>query len=260
MLVLPASDAFAAETLTVTFSTTPGPNPNYAPRNIVAVWVETAAGGFVKTIGRWANKRRLEMTTWVGAAGVGDTDAVMGATRTSHNGTLTAVWDMTQRGGGVAPDGAYKIRFESADRNSGASSNLFSVDFNKNGTASNNSTSGGGFNNVTLVYTGRTTPPPPPPSDAPVGPSDSGVSPADTGVVIPPDGALPADQGASSGDGGLNANVPVEGCRCDAAADSARGATGSLVLLLLLGLLWLSTRYASARRRRCSCRAPRCAP
>ena len=44
------------ETLQLAVTTTPGTG-NYAPRNVVAVWVEDNNGAFVKTIGRWANTR-----------------------------------------------------------------------------------------------------------------------------------------------------------------------------------------------------------
>ena len=41
----------------------------YMPKNIVAVWIETSNGTFVKTIGCWADARRSHLVAWVAKAG-----------------------------------------------------------------------------------------------------------------------------------------------------------------------------------------------
>ncbi len=56
------------ESLQLTVTTTQGTG-NYAPRNIVAVWVEDQGGTFVKTIGRWANTRKQHLVAWQAKAG-----------------------------------------------------------------------------------------------------------------------------------------------------------------------------------------------
>ncbi len=149
-------DAMAMpESLQVSFVTTPN-GGNYAPRNIVAVWVEGPGGAFVKTIGRWAGTRRSHLVAWVQKSG-SDADAVSGATRSNHNGTLTVTWDFKNRSGQLVPDGTYTIRMELADGNSFIASQNHQGTFtlNKNGTGATQMTSGGGFNNVSITYSGR---------------------------------------------------------------------------------------------------------
>lgn len=146
----------AAETLTVSFTTMQTLRPEFAPKNVLVVWVEDANGNFVKTIGRWAGQRYYDLVNWTAKAGY-DTDAVTGATRSNHNGTPQATWNMTNRAGQTVADGTYRIRIELADRSSPTASNnnLGTFTFDKNGTASTQSTSGGRFSNVTITYSGR---------------------------------------------------------------------------------------------------------
>jgi hypothetical protein len=152
-LVLTVSSSYAAETLTVSFQTTSA-GGQYAPKNILAVWVETQSGTFVKTIGDWSGQRRADLNNWRAKAGTSDTDAIMGATRSNHTATLNVTWDMLPRGGTTAvADGVYVVQFETADTNK----HRTSVSFTKNGTASIvGPVTQAGFNNITLTYTGRT--------------------------------------------------------------------------------------------------------
>ncbi|MCE9576637.1 MAG: DUF2271 domain-containing protein [Deltaproteobacteria bacterium] len=143
-----------ADSLTVTFTTTPAGGP-YAPRNIVAVWIEGPGGTFVKTIGRWANVRRSHLVAWQTKAGTADVDAVSGATRASHTGALTATWDLHDKAGAVVPDGTYTIRMELADSNASTPTpnHQGTFTFVKNGQSS--STTGGtngGFEGVAIDY------------------------------------------------------------------------------------------------------------
>ncbi len=140
-------------TLTVSFTTAPA-GGNYAPRNIVAVWIEDSTGRFVRTIGRWANRRIRYLLAWNAAAGPGDADAVSGATRSSHNGTLTVTWNGTSKAGQVMPAGMYKIRMELADRDSQSpmQNNQGTFTFQK-GAASTQTGANGNFNNVQIQYT-----------------------------------------------------------------------------------------------------------
>lgn len=110
-----ASPAWA-QGVSANFTTTPA-GGNYAPRNIVAVWVEDANGAFQKTIGRWAAERKQYLLAWNQKAGTNDVDAVSGATRSNHNATLTVTWDLKNKSGTVVPDGTYTIRMELADSN-----------------------------------------------------------------------------------------------------------------------------------------------
>lgn len=143
------------EVLDVAFNTTSN-GGQFAPKNIVAVWIERADGTFVKTIGRWAGTRRQHLIAWTQKAGL-DIDAVSGATRSNHNARLTVHWDFKDRSGALVADGAYNIRMELADRNSNSTSQNHEATFplQKSGTASSQTTSGGGFENVAIDYSGR---------------------------------------------------------------------------------------------------------
>jgi MYXO-CTERM domain-containing protein len=145
--------ASAQDALTVSFTTTTIAG-EYAPRNVVAVWVEDSAGNFVKTISRHAAIRTQHLVAWVQSAGAGDTDAVSGATRLDHAASLMASWDFTDRQNQPVPNGVYTIRMESAEDNSTTANQnnqgTFTVD--KNGTASMQTVANGGFENVVIDY------------------------------------------------------------------------------------------------------------
>lgn len=146
-------DAAPSGSLSVTFVTTEN-GGNYAPRNIVAAWIEGPGGTFVKTVGRWANTRKSHLVAWTTAAGAGDADAVSGATRANHAGNLTVVWDLKDRAGTVVPDGAYTIRLELADRNAStpAQNHQGTFTFTKGPAPSSQTTEGGGFLSVVIDY------------------------------------------------------------------------------------------------------------
>ena len=151
-LATAAPDLAKAETLKVTFTTSAAPAGAYAPKNVVAVWVESN-GTFVKTIGRWANTRKQYLLGWVAKAGANDMDAVSGATQAAF-GALSATWNL----GAQAGDGTYTIRLELADGNSTVTTqnNEGTFSFNRNGTASTQTAlTNGGFSNVSITYSGR---------------------------------------------------------------------------------------------------------
>lgn len=161
LLVLVWTMSHAAETLTVSFQTT-APGGQYKPKNILAVWIETPTGAFVKTIGDWSGQRRSNLVLWRSKAGTADGDAVMGATRTSHTGTLTVTWNMSPRGATTpVADGDYKVWFENVDNNGGSPNHRTSFTFSKNGTAASNTiASQNGYLNIHWSYSGRISSPP----------------------------------------------------------------------------------------------------
>jgi hypothetical protein len=122
----------------------------------VAVWVEDAAGNFVRTIDRYAATRKSHLIGWIAKAGNADTDAVSGATRANHTGALTRTWDLTGRGGTEIPDGTYTIRMELADSNaSTAAQNAQGTFTFVKGTAPQSQTglANGGFTGVSIAFT-----------------------------------------------------------------------------------------------------------
>jgi hypothetical protein len=144
----------SAQGVSATFTTTPA-GGNYAPKNIVAVWIEDGAGTFQKTIGRWAATRKQYLLSWNQKAGTNDVDAISGATRANHNGTLTVTWDLKNKGGTVVADGTYTIRMELADSNATSTGQLHEGTFTfVKGTAPQmqSGLSNGGFTGVSITY------------------------------------------------------------------------------------------------------------
>lgn len=107
-------------TLTVSVATSAA-GGNYAPKNIVAIWIEDNQGNFVKTLLAYAQTRKTHLNTWEAsttAAGspYNTVDAITGATKTSH-ATRTCSWDGTDINGNIVSDGTYKLRMELTDKN-----------------------------------------------------------------------------------------------------------------------------------------------
>jgi len=144
-----------AQSVTATFTTTPSVGGGaYAPKNIVAVWVEDSSGTFVKTIGRWAGVREGSLVGWQQKSG-GDADAVSGATRQNHTTALTVTWDLRNKSNVVVSDGTYTIRMELADENATAQNqnNEATFTFVKGASPQSQSAlSNGGFTNVSIEF------------------------------------------------------------------------------------------------------------
>lgn len=168
-------DAHAGLKVTFTTSATT-PAGQFAPNHVVAVWVETQAGAFVKTIGRWSAVRTQSLQTWIGKAGTADADAVSGATQaTQPNNLVTMEWDLKDRQGQVIPDGTYTIRLELADFNvGGGTPNLGTFTFVKGPSPQNQTAlTNGGYSNVSIEF-----------APPPVATCGNGV--ADTGETCDP--------------------------------------------------------------------------
>ncbi len=149
-----AATAHARGAVSVTFTSTPAPASNYAPNNVLAVWIEGPGGTFIKTIDRQALVRVQYLVAWRAKAGANDMDAITGATRVGY-AAQTVTWNLQDKNGQVVPDGVYTIRMELAQSNASnaGSNNQGTFTFNKNGTASNQTgLSNGGFTNVSINY------------------------------------------------------------------------------------------------------------
>jgi hypothetical protein len=134
-VVITAINSISAQTSgTLKVSTTTNSTGgNYAPNNIVAIWIENENGKFVKTLAAYANVRKQYLYTWKASTTDGGSlynivDAVTGATRTSH-GTINCSWNGTDYKGAEVGDGTYKLRFELTDKHS--QGNLASYSFSK---------------------------------------------------------------------------------------------------------------------------------
>lgn len=87
----------------------------YRPKNIGAIWIETSAGTYVKTLERWARIRARYLTRFAASTKNNVTDAVSSATLANHR-AHTATWNLTNVAGKRVPDGAYRLAIELTDR------------------------------------------------------------------------------------------------------------------------------------------------
>ncbi len=90
---------------------------NYAPKNVVAIWVENGSGEYVKSLLVYADKYKRFLTNWVSMSSYNVTDAVSGATINTH-GTRSCSWDGTDIDGNIVSDGTYRLCMELTDKNS----------------------------------------------------------------------------------------------------------------------------------------------
>lgn len=129
----------SAGTLKITF-TTVNQSGRYAPANVGAVWIETGAGKFVKTIKRWAGIRAGHLTKWAAVSGgwpslfragnaADQMDAISAATLRTH-GMQDLSWDMKDLMGAVVPDGPYKVGIEVTEDNRVPGANV-AIEFTK---------------------------------------------------------------------------------------------------------------------------------
>lgn len=140
-------------TVSVTTSSTGG---NYAPKNVVAIWIEDYSGKFVKTLLEYGDKRKTYLNSWetsTAAAGLAfnTADAVTGATTNSH-GARACAWDGTDFNQKPVPDGEYRVRMELTDKN--AMGNTATFTFQKGPNHQSVSPPNvPGFSSVTLNWT-----------------------------------------------------------------------------------------------------------
>jgi len=109
------SSASANSTGTLSVSvTTVAPGGGYSPKNVVAIWIQTNTGVFVKSLLVYANARKADLSTWYPNSSGNTVNAVTGATQSS-NGTRTCTWNGTDVSGNVVVDGTYLVCMNIAD-------------------------------------------------------------------------------------------------------------------------------------------------
>jgi hypothetical protein len=113
--------------------TTGSTGGTYAPRNVLAIWVEDSSGKFVKTLLAYADKRKQHLNIWetsttTAGSVYNSVDAITGATQSSH-GTRTCSWNGTDFNAKIVADGEYTLRMELTDKN--ATGNTASFPFTK---------------------------------------------------------------------------------------------------------------------------------
>lgn len=107
---------------------------NYAPRNILAIWIEDSEGNFIKTLLAYADRRMTHLNKWQASTNAigsefNTTDAITGATKSSHT-TRICGWNGTDYNGTIVSDGSYTVWMELTDKNS--TGNFSSFPFTKN--------------------------------------------------------------------------------------------------------------------------------
>lgn len=153
---------------TLTFSYTPTSHTGYdGTKNVLAVWIQTNAGGFVKTKLRYAgNNTSDHLPTWaVNAGGTASnclatacnkTDATTGATLANFT-AKTITWDGkgvngTSNGTTVA-DGVYKVTIQSTWNHGTTGTTTVSYSFTKGPTAVHLTPTGdANFSNIKLDW------------------------------------------------------------------------------------------------------------
>jgi len=116
---------------TVTFSVETEPTyTGFSPKHVLAIWVESDAGTFEKTLKLRADKRKQYLYTWNNKSAGNTTDAITGATLSTHT-SHTVTWDCTDKSGQLVPDGDYKIVVEFTSEH--AQGPMVSVSFTKSG-------------------------------------------------------------------------------------------------------------------------------
>ena len=83
----------------------------FAPRHVVAIWIETADGRFVRTLKVFGRRRQNWLLAWKKASGGSAPDAVTGATCRDW-GAVDATWDGKDERGQVVADGPYVLKVE----------------------------------------------------------------------------------------------------------------------------------------------------
>ncbi len=125
----------------------------FAPDNIVVLWVEDDTGAFVKTLGVWAERRIGYLYSWKDSQGSSTVDGFTAATRSSHTGSLTVTWDGTNKAGTKMLKDTYLLRGEITDHN--GAGKTFSVEINLSGGAVGSTTypTVTGFQSIVASFT-----------------------------------------------------------------------------------------------------------
>lgn len=123
----------------------------YAPKNIVAIWVESSSGTYVKTLLAYANTYKRYLTNWSSSSGYNTTDAVTGATVNSHT-TRSCSWNGKDYNGNVVGDGTYKVCMELTDKD--GTGNYHEFTFTKGTSSATLSPSNvSSFSNISIKWT-----------------------------------------------------------------------------------------------------------
>jgi hypothetical protein len=106
-----------SDSLSGTYSTT-----SYGKGYYAAVWIETEAGKFVKTLSLWGHKEWggnyfYQFYSWINASKYNVTDAVTSATLYGNKTGLKFAWDGKDVNENAMPKGNYKLQIGTVEHN-----------------------------------------------------------------------------------------------------------------------------------------------
>lgn len=154
VLLLPAK-SWAQTDSEVSFSVDVSDIPgNFAPRHIIAIWIENENGDYINSLAVYGNRRLGYLSTWNDVSNGNKGDAITGATVSSFR-TYNVNWNMKDFNGNTVPEGPYVLRIEATSKNgSGPKRN---IEFTVGGASYNiNPTADSYYKNMTLEYTNNT--------------------------------------------------------------------------------------------------------
>jgi len=130
---------------------------SYSPHHVMAIWVQSKTGAYVKTLLAYAGVRRAYLNNWGTATSstYNTVDAITSATQSVH-GTSTCYWNGANQTGTTLGDDTYNVVMEMTE---GGSNKLASYAIKK-GTTQQIITPANvaGFSNVTIKWTPASTP------------------------------------------------------------------------------------------------------
>ena len=114
-----ALPVLAADSLKVSVHTANPSGGGFGSRYAVVMWIENAAGAFIKSFGRWGNDTGTnDLPIWNSKnGGVKTIDGVTGATQSTAT-TLASNWNCTNASGAAVPAGTYWVNIELSNHHS----------------------------------------------------------------------------------------------------------------------------------------------
>lgn len=123
----------------------------YAPKHVIAIWVQNKTGVYIKTLLAYAATRKAYLSSWGTATSsiYNTVDAITGATQSTH-GTLNCTWNGSNLTGTVLGDDTYNVVMEMTE---GGNNKLLTIPIKK-GTTQQIVTPGNvsGFSNITVKW------------------------------------------------------------------------------------------------------------
>ena len=124
---------------------------SYATKHIVAIWVQSKTGVYIKTLLAYAATRKAYLSSWGTATSstYNTVDAITGATQSSH-GALNCTWNGCNLTGTVLGDDTYNVVMEMTE---GGNNKLLSIPIKKGITQQIVSPANvSGFSNITVKW------------------------------------------------------------------------------------------------------------